>query len=139
MATKVGRLALIDISTDGGTVYNTIGRLVDGTVEMTTDEIDYSSHDSGGFREFEAGLTSGQITATFVYDEDETEQEALYSAFLARTTRDFRFVTESGAPNAAITAEGIVTSFSHSAGLDAMQMIDVTIRLSGTIARADQV
>ena len=57
-----GTKMLLQISTDGGTSYDTIGHAISSTFSFSMDTPEATSKDSGGYQEVIAGVRSGEVS-----------------------------------------------------------------------------
>ena len=79
------------ISIDGGTNYKKLGELRDMTINIEAELIDATSHDSGGWREFIAGLKNWSISHEGLFIETNVGQADARSALLNDTALKVRF------------------------------------------------
>jgi predicted secreted protein len=126
-----GRLAKIELSNDGGSTFTTFGGLVDVTMNLTIDELETTSHDSAGSREYIPNHhdISLDLSARWI-DGDPGQELAINSAF-DKTTLNFRFRMETLSNKKQFTGTCFPTSYSPAGPLDDAGSIDITLRCSG--------
>jgi len=76
MSVIVGRNGKIAISTAGVTYYD-LGKVVDGSLDISSDVADATTNDSGGWKEGEYADAQGALSVTMKYDSSNTGQKAL--------------------------------------------------------------
>ena len=81
MAVKLGRISKLAISLDAGVTFADIGKLVDCSLALTTQEVEFTNHDSAGYREFLAGFIEGTMDGSARYDEANVPQNELIDTF----------------------------------------------------------
>ena len=91
MAKSLGRLATVEISLNGGSSYNAIGRLTDPTLALEKGEVDVTDHDSGAWEEILPGRKRWSIDAPVRADEADAGQIDAMSAYLNDTLVKVRF------------------------------------------------
>lgn len=77
--------AVLAISTDGGSVYNTIGELKDFTLTIEHNLINATSKDSAGWEEMIPGLKKWSISGGALYLNANAGQDAAYDALVNGT------------------------------------------------------
>lgn len=77
MAVLAGRISILQISLDQGVTFTTIGKLVDISMTMNTSEIEFTNHDSAGYREYLPSFIDGTIEGSARYDESNATQMAI--------------------------------------------------------------
>lgn len=138
MSKKLGRAGRLELSFDNGTTWGFAGKIVDQTLEENTEEIDATTHDSNGFREYEIGLSDGSLTFNIMYDDQDPSHANLLEAKRERTRFQFRWIPQVGAGLNRRRGVGFITALSHAAPLDGMQTMDITVRVSGEITNETQ-
>jgi hypothetical protein len=111
--------------TIGGTAIEEV-RDISG-LEFSTDEVDVTNHDSPGFGEEVLPTIKrwGSISFPMNAVPGAAGQEALYTAWAARTTPAFVVTYTNGVT---ATFPGFVNSFGLSAAVTDINMVDVSIR-----------
>ena len=79
------------ISDDAGVTFNKLGELRDMTINIEAELIDATSHDSGGWREFIAGLKNWTISHEGLYIQTNVGQADARKALLNDTKIKVRF------------------------------------------------
>lgn len=139
MPVSQGRFARLALSFDGGLTYSDAARVVDVTVNEETEEVDFTSHDSVGHREFQPGLSSSTLDYNVIYDSSDPGYVALENAHIAKSTFQFRFrVLGDGSGLPQRIGTGFITSFTTGAPLDGMATVDISLRVSGAIQNSLQ-
>ena len=131
MACIAGRLSRLEVSTDGGTVYNDVGNLVSATMNLNVDALECTVHQDNGARTFVPGHHDATIDGSLRWEQDDTGQAAIRASAFAKTTLDYRFRIETGSGRVEYTGQGFATSYSPSTDLDDTANIDFTIQMSG--------
>jgi len=70
MACTPGRIARVKVSFDGGQTYAELGRVVDGSISGNVDELECTSHDSPGVREYIPNFRDETMDVSIRWDED---------------------------------------------------------------------
>ncbi len=133
MSCTPGRLARIEVSFDGGTTYENLGRVVDPSVAGNVDELECTSHDSPGVREYVPNFRDETLDASMRWDEDSLAQRRLLDTiYPSPTSFKVRFMLEKAVGRLMFEADCFVTSYSPSGPLDDTASMDISLRLSGT-------
>jgi predicted secreted protein len=131
MTCIAGRLSRLKASYDGGSTYNTINGLVDATLNGSVDELECTSHDSNGIREFIPNHLDFTLDANFRWDEEDATQAALIDTLVPfPTTFKVRFMLQDVAGKRMFQADAFLTSYSPSGPLDDTAGLDASMRLS---------
>lgn len=130
--------AKLAVSTDGGSVYNDIGEMRDVTLTVEADEIDATSKDSAGWREFLEGLTQWGGTAEGLWLDVNTGQDAVYNALVAKTTVMLRLRPKTGAGLDQYIGTAIITGYEVANPLDDAVAVNITFRGTGALAKSAQ-
>lgn len=134
MACVAGRLSRAEISTDNGATYLNLGGLVDATLNFNVDELECTTHDSNGVREYIPNHQDATADFTMRWDETDPGQVALTGTiFPSPTSFKIRFYLENVTGRTRFEADAFATSYSPSGPLDDTAGLDVSLRLSGTI------
>ena len=114
----------------GGAVVN---GLVTKDIQLTVDEIDVTTQDSGGRKEFLAGEDSEIINFEILYDESDTVSYGELKTYaLAKTA--ITFIMGSGVKTTGGEIEygsGIITSLGQTAAKNSAASVAGTIRITG--------
>lgn len=125
-----GRLAYLEVSQDGGGTYQRLGGLVDATLNINIDELETTSHDSDGHREYIPNHDDATIDGTIRWLEGDPGQEILLMQGISKVVLQFRFRMQNAPGRKLFVASGFPTAMSPSAPLDDTADADLTIRLS---------
>lgn len=91
MAEQLGRHATVEISTDGGSTYNTLGELKDPDLGHNVDLHDVTANDDDAWKTTLIGHKQLMLSGVCNYDKTNTAQMALITAFDGSTTVAVRF------------------------------------------------
>jgi len=128
-----GRLSRMDLSEDGVNWANFDG-VVDFNMNVNIDELETTSHDSDGHREYIPNHDDVTMDANARYIENSVAQEMiLESALVSKRTFQFRFfmLKADGSGFKMWTGLCFPTTASPSGPLDDTATLDVTLRCSG--------
>lgn len=134
-----GFLAKVAVSTDGGSVYNVVGELRDVTLTLEADEIDATSKDSAGWREFIEGLKQWSGSAEALYLEANVAQDALYNALINRTLVKLRFRPKGDQVGfKQFIGDAVITGFEPGLPTDDAIANAITFRGTGALTQSTQ-
>ena len=126
-----GRLSRVQASFDNGVSYNNLGGIVDVTLNGNVDELECTSHDSNGIREYVPNHLDFTLDLTMRWDEDEPEQASLLNTLIpSPTSFKLYFLLEDVTGRRRFEADAFITSYSPSGPLDDTAGLDVSLRLS---------
>lgn len=126
-----GRLSRVQVSYDAGSTYNNLGGVVDATLNGNVDELECTSHDSNGVREYIPNHIDFTMDVTMRWDETDSTQDGLINTLIpAPTSFKVYFMLENVAGKRRFEADAFLTSFSPSGPLDDTAGLDVSLRLS---------
>lgn len=131
MSAIAGRISTLEVSTDGGTSYDPVGKLVDATLNLNVDELECTTHDSAGAREYLPNHHDATLDGTLRWDQDDVGQGVILDKAFDKTLAKYRFRIETGTGRLEFVADGFATTYSPGTPLDDTTNIDFTIRLSG--------
>lgn len=139
MACIPGRLATLYVN-DGATptpsAMVSFGGIVDVTMNLNVDELECTSHDSNGAREYIPNHHDVTLDVSARWLEDDTAQGYVLDAVFAKTTFDFVFRMETDVgTNVEFAGTAFATTFSPAGPLDDTGSLDVTFRCSGVVKR----
>lgn len=137
-AAIAGMTATLEISSDGGASYDKIGECKDITLSVSAEEIDATSMDSGGWKEFIPGLMEWTAETEALYVGADVGQESLYNALTGRTPVKIRFRPKVGTGHDQFTGDAIITSWSVAAPLSDAAASSLSFRGTGVLARVAQ-
>lgn len=140
MAEKQGRLSSVAISTDGGATYAAIGSLVDATFNLDRSTIDVTDRGSGEWTDFLPGRKSGTIDLTCNWNVADAALVSLVTAFYAEPTTSLmvRFRPDTVAGELSYAASCFVSALSKSAPGEDKVSMDVTLQITGAVAKTAQ-
>lgn len=131
--------AKVAVSTDGGSVYNVIGELRDVTLTLEADEIEATSKDSAGWREFIEGLKQWGGSAEHLYLEANVPQDALYSALINRTLVKLRFRPKGDTVGfQQFIGDAVITGWEPALPTDDAVAVSITFRGTGALTKSTQ-
>jgi predicted secreted protein len=101
----------IYISTDGGSTYNPIGEADDMKLSIKQDDMEVTSFDSAGWKEFIPGLKEWEADTSAMYLYSNTGQDALYNALVNNSVVKLRLLPKTGTGNKGYQGDAFVTSW----------------------------
>lgn len=110
-----GFRALLSISTSTGGSLVPIVELKDYNINVTSNVIDVTNHDSSGHREVITGIDQWEGGGTVNYVIDSSGQIALYAVLTAKTLVDFEFYPTGSSSEGYFSGSGFVTGFNLTA------------------------
>jgi len=128
---------------DGSNVWvQTAGTLINGLSEkslsLQTDEIDITTQDSAGYKEFLAGQKSGVLTFGGKDDESDTKgYDELFAAWVAGASVTFAYgsgIKTTG--GRMVTGSAIITNLENVANMNSEATYTCSLRITGTPALA---
>jgi len=128
-----GRLAKLQVSDDGGVSYNNFGGLVDITLNINVDELECTSHDSNGVREYLPNHSDFTLDGSGRWLDGDVGQGIILSAIAAKTSFLFIFTMETSAGKANWTGSAFATTANPSGPLDDTGSLDITMRCSSVV------
>ena len=138
MSKIVGRLGALKISLDGGSSYQTVNGLVDGTLNGDQAEVKVTSHDDGQYETYLPGRKNWTVDAKCHYDEADAGQINVTSSFLANTTVLWQMYLQSGTGFKIATGSGFVTKLVDGSPNDDAASFDFTVRITGQLTWTNQ-
>ena len=140
MATFNGTLLGVYITSGAPPVTRMIAAAQDVSLSLSTETIDVTTKQSGGFRQLLAGLRSGSMTVNGLIDysvaSDEQNVSELWTAFSNRSELDLRFQKDEDndvSGDVQFFAKGRLTSLEQSAGTEDTATFSATFELSDVI------
>ncbi len=128
-----GRLAKLEISPDGGVTYENFGGVVDVTFNMNIDELETTTHDSAGAREYIPNHHDVTLDVSARWMDGDPGQEIVLNAVFAKTVFPFRFVMETAPNRKKFEGSAFATSYSPSGPLDDTGALSVALRGSAVV------
>lgn len=135
----LGREAVLEVSTDGGSVYNPVGNVSDVSIDANVDETDSTTFDDVGVRAFLPNHSDQTLSFTLKVDETAGQLDTLWTSLLTKATFDWRIKSkdESGVAKQ-LDTKGFVSSLSEGHPLEDVMGLDVSIRGTGALTRVTQ-
>lgn len=133
MSAIAGRLSKIKVSDDGGSSFVNLGGIVDATLNINIDELETTTHDSNGAREYIPNHHDATIDGSLRWDEDNVGQQKVLDAVFDKTVLQFQMTMQTSTGRVRFDADGFATNFSPSGPLDDTAQVDFTIRLSNLV------
>lgn len=137
-AAIAGYKAKLYVSTDGGNTYNLVGEVRNLTLRVEADNIDVTSHDSAGWREFIQGLKQWTATAEALYVDTNAQQDAVYAALTGGTVIDLRIYAEEASGKEQWEGEARVTSWELSGPNDDAAVVNLEFQGTGALTKGVQ-
>jgi predicted secreted protein len=126
-----GRLAKLVISDDGGATYHNVGGVVDINMNINVDELEVTSHDSNGAREYIPNHHDVTLDISGRWQDSDPGQEMLMTSTFQKTQVMFKLTFDSVTGHKLFTGSCFVTSSSPSGPLDDAASMDFSLRCSG--------
>lgn len=123
-----GRLAKLNVSPDGGLTFENFGGIVDVTMNLSVDELETTTHDSEGRREFIPNHSDATFDVSARWQDGDPGQEIVLVATFAKTVFPFQFFMEIAPQRKRFDGSAFATSLSPSGPLDDTGALDVTLR-----------
>lgn len=125
--------ARVSISTNGGTSFSLLGEARDATLNISQNEIDATSFDSGGWSEFIPGLKEWTVDTEALYIPDNAGQDALYESLVNGTKIQIKLLPKTGSGNIGYEGEAFVTSWEINPTPDDAIAVSVSFRGTGLL------
>lgn len=138
MAKTKGRLATLEVSTDGGSTFTTVGCGRDITVNLETSEINSTCRDDGAWEAYLPNRNSGSVDLNVLWDESNSGLSTVKDAWLAQTEYDYRFRFQTSAGLLEYEFAAFVTNFTWNAPSDDIANVDLTLRINGQVTEGTQ-
>lgn len=135
MACIPGRLAALYVSFDNGGTFAKLGSTIDLTLNLNVDELECTTKDSGGTREYIPNFSDATIDGSARWNEDDPQQVSLLFTMFPEPVRfKVQFMLEDGTPGRRrFDADAFLTNMSPTAPLDGTVDADVALRLSSVV------
>lgn len=130
MSCILGRLGVLEVSNDGGLNFTKLGNLREATVNIAVDELECTSHDSGGAREFIPNFHDITIDFSNLWDDFDAGQSIVLLAMFAKTLFRVRFTLQTAAGARVFEGESFATSLTVASPNDDLATFDGTMRVS---------
>lgn len=128
-----GRLAKLEISGDGGTNYVNFSGIVDLTLNVNIDELETTSHDSEGIREYIPNFSDYTADVSARWQDGDPGQGFLLDAIDEKKTLPFRLFMEIAEGKLYWEGNLFATSASPAGPLDDTASLDASLRLSQVV------
>lgn len=141
MAKRLGRVATLEVSNDGGTTWMKVGRVIDANLNANRAEVDASDQDDGANSSWLRGRRDLTIDGTLRYDPEDQGQQLLEESYFADDPEPdlkVRWRSKEAVGEPEYIADGFVTTWQQSRPDEAPQDVSFTIRLSGAVSHDDQ-
>lgn len=140
MAHQKGRDGTVEVSSDGGSNYFTIGGITEFSIEPSYETIDATDFDSNGAKESDYGEYQYNLSITMQLDESDNGQDKLLTAADPSSPAKYKYRvrTTSGSGFEQYVFDGKITSFPRNNTRNANVEATVEIESSGTVTRSTQ-
>lgn len=131
------RLTLIQLSTDGGTVYNNVAASREDGISLAIEGIDCTTKDDGGWRTMvdDVGLKTATITSSGLTKSGDTSLEDWWDGAGAGTTiNQMKFIRPGGKT---YTGDFIMTTFEIGAADQDANTFSATFESAGAVTVTD--
>lgn len=129
-----GRLAEVEVSGDGGDTWVRLGEVVDATLNITIDELECTSFDSNGQREFQPNFNEQTIDGSLRWCETDVGQNIVANAVFSKTLFMCRFKLIAGEGYKLFQAgSAFATSYNAEASVDDTAMVSFSLRLNSIV------
>jgi predicted secreted protein len=118
----------IYISNDGGSTYNAIGEVNDMTLSIKTDDMEATSFDSVGWKEFIPGLKEWEADTEALYLYTNTGQDNLYNALVAGSVLKLRLLPKTGTGNKGYQGDAFITEWEFNNKVDDVVSLSASFR-----------
>jgi hypothetical protein len=125
-----GRYAKLQLSDDAGVSYSDLGGIVDVTLNINIDELECTSHDSNGVREYIPNHSDFTLDVSARWLDGDAGQDIVLDAVDAKTTFLFKFTMETGAGKDVWLGSAFATTATPAGPLDDTGSLDITLRCS---------
>lgn len=130
--------AVLAISTDGGSTYNTIGELKDFTLHLESNMINATSKDSAGWEEMIPGLKKWSISGGGLYLNANTGQDAAYNALVNGTKIKLRMRPVSTTGFDQYIGDAYINSWEVANPLEDAVAVNVSATGTGALTNSNQ-
>lgn len=128
-----GRFAKLEASDDDGATFENVGGSVDLGLQINVDELECTTHDSNGTREYIPNHDDATIDISGRWLDGDIGQEIILVGLLAKTRFDFVYYMEKdpGSGKRQFSGKAFATSYNPQGPLDDTGNLDMTLRVSG--------
>jgi predicted secreted protein len=128
-----GRLAKLEVSQDNGATFENFGHIVDVSMPISVDELETTSHDTVGSREYLPSFMDITMDVNARWADGDPGQEIVTMALFAKSTFQFKFYMEIAGGRKRFEGSAFATSYNPSGPLDDTAGLAVTLRCSGVV------
>jgi predicted secreted protein len=130
-----GRKSILKVSDDGGSTFLRYGGIVDVTMNISVDELECTSHDSNGAREYLPNHHDVTMDVSGRWLDGDPGQEVVLSAIFSKLVLNFEFfmIEDAGSGKKKFSGTCFATAANPTGPLDDTGNMDVTFRCSGVI------
>lgn len=130
-----GRLGVLEVSDDGGSTFSGLGGIVDINMPINVDELECTSHDSAGAREYIPNHHDVTMDISARWLDGDPGQEIVLLAVFAKTVFNFQYFMEKDPASGkkVYTGTAFATTTDPTAPLDDTAGLSVTLRCSGVL------
>lgn len=115
--------------------YAKIAELQDVTLRITADQIEASSHDTEGWKDYLPGLKEWTASASFVFVSDDVAQEDLYDVLVGHQVVTLKLESDTNPGAVQYEGNAVVTSYEHSLPNSDIQALSVEFQGAGPLTR----
>ncbi len=128
-----GRFAKVELSDDGGLTFVNLGGIVDCNLNINIDELECTTHDSNGVREYIPNHSDFSMDIEANWADGDPGQRMLMLASSSKTRLTFRYYQDVDPGSGKFYWEGLCfpTSASPSGPLDDTGALSSSLRCSG--------
>ena len=135
----LGRSAVLEVSTDGGSVYNPVGNVSDVSLDRTVDETDTTTFDDAGDRAFLPNHSDQTISFTLKVDETAGQLDTIWTSLLTKVIHKWRLKSDDDSGVAKqLDVDAFVSSASEGHPMEDVMGLDVSLRGTGVLTRTTQ-
>ncbi len=133
MTSIAGHLSKIVISDDGGATWINLGGIIDMTLNLNIDELETTTHDSGGARSYIPNHHDATVDGTLRWDEDDLGQASVLEAVFDKTSFLVQLTMQTQLGKKRFDASAFATNCSPGGPLDDTAGLALTLRLSNLL------
>lgn len=138
MAKIAGFRGVMEYSDDGGTTYTAIGELRDWTLRASSNPIDATTKDSGGWEETLHGIRNWTVSADGLFVDADAGQSALFDALVDQNEVTVRLRPAEGSGLPEYEGLVIVTDWELGSPLSDATVTSVEMKGNGALTESAQ-
>jgi predicted secreted protein len=138
MATIIGRSATVEVSTDGGTTYSTVGKATSNGIKLSTKIADETNNDSAGWEESKTADKAASVDVKGKYNSANAGQAAVLAAELAGTSLTVRMRPQASAGEFQWVFTAYVSDASVDASTGAVEDFSCSLKSTGAVVKSAQ-